>query len=445
MDLVGRKVYWTDRGTDALRRAGLDGTDPEVLVSGLIGVRGVAVDPSRAKVYWTHGGDIRRANLDGTDVEQVLSPGAFHLALDPVRSKLYWTSWSTIQRANLDGTEIEVVVTDIERPEFIALDWRDDLPLSHQFDYVLPAGLSLFSTALHAFSLSQSNDGHDLMAVDATLMARHLIGLGSTVVLRLEEGNFKAVIGRGGVLLVGQDFPVEAGKGYVINMLAPTAYTMAGVPHGVPIEDTTAMAPAAAPIVWAFVISGAVDDASLLPPGTIVRVTHTDSAEARDVPLSPEGCFMSALVDGSRKDVVADGDVLRFQLLTRDGYPLGASVDRRLGRADLRQVYATVRLNARPETAGLLPNYPNPFNPETWIPFQLVEPSDVVVRVHDTSGELVRTLDVGYRNEGYHVSREASAFWDGRNEAGEPVASGLYIAHLEAGNFHDASRLAVQK
>ena len=71
-----------------------------------------------------------------------------------------------------------------------------------------------------------------------------------------------------------------------------------------------------------------------------------------------------------------------------------------------------------PETK-LLPNYPNPFNPETWLPYQLAEAADVIVKIYDISGRLVRTVSVGFKPVGYYLTRERAAYWDGRNETGE--------------------------
>ena len=78
----------------------------------------------------------------------------------------------------------------------------------------------------------------------------------------------------------------------------------------------------------------------------------------------------------------------------------------------------------------LLPNYPNPFNPETWIPYQLATDAEVQVRIYSLTGELVRTLDVGKRAAGVYLSRACAAYWDGTDSRKEPVASGIYFYQL---------------
>ena len=99
------------------------------------------------------------------------------------------------------------------------------------------------------------------------------------------------------------------------------------------------------------------------------------------------------------------------------------------GIAVLEQFLASLR---PPETA-LLPNYPNPFNPETWIPYHLAHPADVTLTVYDAKGVLVRQLDLGHQSAGYYTDRSRAAYWDGRNEHGESVASGVYFYQLRAG------------
>ena len=98
-----------------------------------------------------------------------------------------------------------------------------------------------------------------------------------------------------------------------------------------------------------------------------------------------------------------------------------------------------------PETTALLPNYPNPFNPETWIPYQLAKPSDVSLTIHDINGRVVRTLDLGHRRAGIYRSRGGAAYWDGKNEFGEPVASGVYFYTLTAGDFSATRKMLIRK
>ncbi len=83
----------------------------------------------------------------------------------------------------------------------------------------------------------------------------------------------------------------------------------------------------------------------------------------------------------------------------------------------------------------LLPNYPNPFNPETWIPYQLAEAARVQIRIYDVVGHLVRELDLGTKLAGSYLSKPQAAYWDGGNDMGEAVSSGVYFYTLEAGDY----------
>ena len=98
-----------------------------------------------------------------------------------------------------------------------------------------------------------------------------------------------------------------------------------------------------------------------------------------------------------------------------------------------------------PEETALLPNYPNPFNPETWIPYQLSEPAEVTLRIYSVSGKLVRALAVGHTPAGIYQSRSRAAYWDGRNDVGESVASGVYFYTLTAGDFTATRKLLIWK
>ena len=98
-----------------------------------------------------------------------------------------------------------------------------------------------------------------------------------------------------------------------------------------------------------------------------------------------------------------------------------------------------------PEETALLANYPNPFNPETWIPYQLAEPADVTLTIYDINGQLVRRLAVGHQAAGMYRNRSRAIYWDGRNQLGESVASGLYFYTLTAGEFTETRRMLILK
>ncbi len=107
----------------------------------------------------------------------------------------------------------------------------------------------------------------------------------------------------------------------------------------------------------------------------------------------------------------------------------------------LEQLLATLV----PKSTALLANYPNPFNPETWIPYRLAKQSVVQISIYDTQGRLVRHLEIGHQAAGVYQTRSRAAYWDGRNEMGEAVASGLYFYTLTAGDFSATHRMLILK
>ena len=98
-----------------------------------------------------------------------------------------------------------------------------------------------------------------------------------------------------------------------------------------------------------------------------------------------------------------------------------------------------------PEVTQLLGNYPNPFNPETWIPYELATDTDVRITIYNTQGVVIRTLELGHQAAGYYTSRSRAAYWDGRNALGEPVASGVYFYTLTAGEFTATRKMLIRK
>ncbi len=98
-----------------------------------------------------------------------------------------------------------------------------------------------------------------------------------------------------------------------------------------------------------------------------------------------------------------------------------------------------------PEDTALLPNYPNPFNPETWIPYQLATPMEVSVSIYSADGKLIRVLKLGQQASGVYKSQGRAAYWDGRNEIGESVASGVYFYTLKAGDFTATRKMLIRK
>ena len=98
-----------------------------------------------------------------------------------------------------------------------------------------------------------------------------------------------------------------------------------------------------------------------------------------------------------------------------------------------------------PKQTALLPNYPNPFNPETWIPYQLAQSAGVTISIYTLDGTVIRTLNLGHKPSGVYQDKTVAAYWDGRNEVGEFVASGVYFYTLTAGKFKSTRKMLILK
>ena len=98
-----------------------------------------------------------------------------------------------------------------------------------------------------------------------------------------------------------------------------------------------------------------------------------------------------------------------------------------------------------PKETSLLSNYPNPFNPETWMPYRLAADAWVQLTIYDQTGQVVRTIDIGHQVAGAYERRSRAIYWDGRNHLGEQVASGVYFYHLDAGDYSQTRKMLILK
>ena len=287
------------------------------------------------------------------------------------------------------------------------------------------------------------------LAPPTPMSAKTLAGLtGATTVITLDSANQRFA---GWTPSAPNDgFPIEGGKGYIVNVPESRSFAFVGAPW---TEQTKAAAspPAiAAEIsraqnVWAFVVSGHLDG-KLTYDGyrVIVRNLRTNST----ITASVDGDYFAAANAAlARRSVVQLGDVIELHVIGPDGNVESQTVRFNVTPENLANAVLSVRLDGigKPDQNLLLQNYPNPFNPETWIPYQLSENSPVSLSIYDTTGVLVRTLSLGIQPAGFYNSRERAAYWDGRNDVGERVASGLYFYQLRTPSFHQTRRLVIVK
>ena len=160
-----------------------------------------------------------------------------------------------------------------------------------------------------------------------------------------------------------------------------------------------------------------------------------------------------ALVRDNRNDAAAAAPmVVGVKLTAAQVDRLQEQIDRLVATGDrspaalktliyLQQLIAT----ARPEKTQLLANFPNPFNPETWIPYELATDTNVKITIYTSNGVVVRALQLGNQDAGYYTDRDRAAYWDGRNAQGEQVASGIYFYQLETDEFSSLRKMVILK
>ena len=182
-----------------------------------------------------------------------------------------------------------------------------------------------------------------------------------------------------------------------------------------------------------------------VPEGGRLRITNLRTGESITVPISPSGQFTAAFVDMNRNSVVAMGDEILTQIIGTGNAPLTEAKRHIISHEQIAHAYLLTHLSARPEQNRLLQNYPNPFNPETWIPYQIAQDAQVKIKIFNVAGKLIRRIESGNQAAGWYMTRGRAAYWDGCNETGEVVSSGIYFYKLRAGNYSAVRKLLIVK
>ena len=387
LDMPGGKMYWTNVGASKIQRANLDGSDVQDLVTELNEPDGIAVDVANGKMYWADlgAGEIQRANLDGSEAQDLITglERPYGVALDVLGGKIYWTDVGTgkVQRANLDGSEAQDLITGLGRPYGVALDVRDDKMYWTNFDTGTIQQANLDGTNVQDFVTGLSRPAGIVLSVSSE----------STLLVAREDVNGDGVVDFQDLLYVMQHYGWTGENNADVN--------------GNGIVDANDL----------ILVAAMVDNVAAAPA-------------ARD----------------RVQDLLTVEEVQQW--LTEARLLEDASFTYQRGIVVLEQILAVLmEAEAAPKETVLLSNYPNPFNPETWIPYQLAEPADVTVSIYSVDGKLVRTLTLGHQPAGVYRNRNRAAHWDGRNAFGERVASGLYFYMFTAGDFTATRKMLIRK
>ena len=500
LDVTTRKMYWTDSGTDRIQRANLDGSDIEILpVDGLSDPHGIALDVENSKLYWTDSGTdkIQRANLDGSDIEILPVDGLSDphgIALDVENSKLYWTDSGNgkIQRANLDGTSAHNLFTGLNNVRGIALVPSAPLltvpavnvsPTTDPTVSVTSPTNPVVSTTLidttdprygleipdNMVWLPAQNELSTYFFFGARVSS--LTGAPPGADVEYEECEIKLHIPDESIYFI---LPVTTQTGRRIKAGADIGTAIINVLGALNIPKVSQAAGIAGAIIavtdaWDSTVKAFADDLRIKLPNNLLKkpeasmpfivmtIPRMDSVSVtvKQVVKINGGESQTLTANGLwdlSKDVLAAPiaqpsaltDWSPFQLLSPHAQQ-GLLQLSELVNSLTRSTSATRETQPVPEKTSLLANYPNPFNPETWIPYQLSKAADVTLTLYDIQGRVVRHLDLGHQRAGMYHSRNRAAYWDGRNAQGEPVASGVYFYTLKTGDFTATRKMLIRK
>ena len=269
--------------------------------------------------------------------------------------------------------------------------------------------------------------------------------LGATTVIRFDTAGqtYFAYI----VTDITDGFNIEGGIGYIVNTPESKTVTFTGTAWK---NQLVANAPnlGAETSTWAFVVSSDLRGINTNARYTLTAKNLRTGVEATKA-ISRDTTHPKAVwADLNRNSVVQLGDTLELTLYDENGTLVSGPFQRTVSHADIHNAYMTIPLTVgdiQPRETLLEQNYPNPFNPETWIPYQLQEPAEVSIQIYDGVGRLVRTLDLGVKAAGTYRMHSRAAYWDGKNEMGERVASGIYFYTLQTPGFSATRRMVILK
>ena len=464
-------MYWIDGG--ALYR--LAGAKAVRIAAS---ANDVAFDMTSGKIYWIEGtsattGRIHSANVDGTGaaVVKALTSVPMGLAIDGANGKLYLTnSWGKIQRMNVDGSQFETnLIVGLGNPMSIAVAsgkvyWTD---ASGSVRYANTEGTKIVrniatgSGALGGIAAGSNKVYWTEQTGNATgrIRSANLDGSGIADLFSLTavpagiavDGN-NVYWANGWGKVQRRNIDGSKFQDLVTGLMAPGAVAIDGANVATPTPTPTPQPPTTAKSKYDVNNDGTVDNVDV---GIVVAATLSGTYQA-SLDVNDDGkvdlsdvVAISQNVDNSG---AAAAPALRTRLSSVQIDRIQEQIDLLLGMNDRSPgaLYTLAYLQnllavARPAETQLLANYPNPFNPETWIPYELATDTNVKLTIYNAQGIVVRTLELGHQTAGYYTGRDRAAYWDGRNSFGELVASGLYFYQLETDKTSSMRKMVILK
>ena len=433
----GGKVYWTEKTGESggtINSANLDGTDVTELASIFATPMGIAVDVTNSKLYWTNSaGRIQSANLDGSAITNVI-PGGLETPMDIALAggNAYWTQGGNVRFVNLRGTkQIRNISTGTDAAGSLAIGGGK----VYWTEMTGESGGTVNSANLNGTGATQ------LASILAAPMGIAVDGSRSKLYWTNSRGRVQSANLDGSGIT-----NVVSGLGSPGDMVLSNSITET------PAATTTTTTTTTASNKYDVNGDGSVNNADS------DAVTVAIAAGATDAKYDVNGDGTVNVFD--LVEIIANRDPGAAGAPTLFGMKLSAvqidsiqeQIDLLIATNDrspaamrtliyLQQLLVT----ARPEKTQLLANYPNPFNPETWIPYELATDTHVRLTIYNTQGVVIRTLQFGHQSAGYYTGRDRAAYWDGRNALGEQVASGLYFYQLETDEMSLMRKMVILK
>jgi hypothetical protein len=303
-------------------------------------------------------------------------------------------------------------------------------------DISLNAGFNMIGIPLKNENLKKVIDLSTLLSGNVNLI----------ISLDTETGKFQSFIPGTTLETAKSNIVINGGVGLILSMKSPDEIPITGEPWS---NESKYMAPSREyKLTHNQTISPILElDGATTNNGLSVTARNLSSGAVMTDTAS-DGHFSVTFVDFSANGAAKVGDIFEISFNDANGKVRVDSIrytvterDIQLGRIALGDLVAY----AMPKRTELLQNWPNPFNPETWIPFELKEASDTSITIYDVHGQVVRRLNLGYIPAGAYQTKSKAVYWNGINDMGERVASGVYFYHLQAGEFSASRKMVILK
>ena len=432
----GGKVYWTEKTGESggtINSANLNGSDVTELTSIKAVPMGIAVDVAGSQLYWTNSrGRIQSADLDGSGITNVMQNLQSPMDLALAGGNAYWTQGNgSVRFVNLRGQKVvRNVSTGTDTPGSLVIGggkvyWTETTGES---------GGTINSANLNGTGATQ------LASILAAPMGIAVDGSRSKLYWTNSRGRVQSAnLDGSGITNVVSGLGSPGDMVLSNSIAAPaattTTRTTTTASNKYDVNGDGSVNNADSDAITVAIAAGATDAKyDVNGDGTVNVFDLVEIIANRDPGAAGAPTLFGMKMSAAQIDSLQEQIDLLIAMNDRSPAALRTLIY-------LQQLLVT----ARPEKTLLLANYPNPFNPETWIPYELATDTDVRITIYNTQGVVIRSLQLGHQSAGYYTGRDRAAYWDGRNALGEQVASGLYFYQLETDEMSLMRKMVILK